>query len=85
MIWRFLHNCIAHPLLFILNDAKCAVWFHDYTLDKMPKLYESRWVAYIKLKGKEKHLGYFCHFFDAVCARKSAEDRYGFHTNHGRS
>lgn len=29
-------------------------------------------------------LGYFFDWFDAVCARKSAENKYGFHPNHGQ-
>jgi len=43
-MWRFLHNCIAHPLLFFTCDAKWSVRFHDYSSEKMhkqyPKLYE---------------------------------------------
>lgn len=45
----------------------------------------SRWVAYLTSDGARKHLGTFCDWFDAVCARKSAENRSGFHANHGRS
>jgi hypothetical protein len=43
-----------------------------------------KWHARIKLDGKRIHLGYFDDFFEAACARKSAEKRYGFHRNHGR-
>jgi hypothetical protein len=32
---------------------------------------------------KYKHLGYFTKFKDAVAARKAAEQKYGFHPNHG--
>ena len=32
-----------------------------------------------------KHLGLFSDFFEACCARKSAEVEYGYHPNHGRS
>lgn len=28
-------------------------------------------------------LGHFSDFFDACCARKSAENKYGYHRNHG--
>ena len=33
---------------------------------------------------KQITLGYYDDWFDAVCARKSADNRYGFHENHGR-
>jgi hypothetical protein len=32
---------------------------------------------------KPVHIGYFKDFFEACCARKSAEVRFGFHPNHG--
>lgn len=31
------------------------------------------------------YLGHYKDFFEAVCARKSAESRRGFHVNHGRA
>lgn len=31
---------------------------------------------------KDKHIGYFTSFSDAVDARKDAEILYGFHKNH---
>ena len=34
-----------------------------------------RWVASIKIKGKQKHLGSFKYFEDALVARKDAEGR----------
>ena len=27
----FVHNCVAHPLLFWTGDARWAVWLHDET------------------------------------------------------
>lgn len=43
-MWRFLHNCVAHPLLFFANDASGSVCFHDWTRHRMhkkyPKLYK---------------------------------------------
>ena len=33
------------------------------------------WIAQIGLNGKMRHLGTYRHWFDAVCARKSAENR----------
>jgi hypothetical protein len=39
----------------------------------------SKWLAYIRLEGKSRHLGYFIDFEDAVKARESAElEVYGF-------
>lgn len=32
-----------------------------------------------------KYVGYFKDFFEACCARKSAEPSMGFHKNHGRT
>ena len=43
-----------------------------------------KWEAHIKANGKKKHLGHFSDFFEACCARKSAENKYNFHPNHGR-
>lgn len=43
------------------------------------------WFAGIKLNNRSWHLGYFRDWFDAVCARKSAEIALGFHENHGRA
>jgi hypothetical protein len=41
------------------------------------------WRAFITVAGKHHHLGYFDDFNDAVCARKAAEAKYGYHVNHG--
>jgi len=42
------------------------------------------WNARISLNGILVDLGLFDDFFEACCARKSAERRYGYHENHGR-
>ena len=44
----------------------------------------SKWRAQICFKSKQRHLGLYEDFFEACCARKSAERKYGFHVNHGR-
>jgi hypothetical protein len=44
-----------------------------------------KWRAYINVDAKSIHLGYFVDFDDAVAARKAAEERFGFHENHGRA
>ena len=44
-----------------------------------------KWSATITVSGRSIYLGLFADWFDAVAARKSAEVRYGFHKNHGKS
>lgn len=44
----------------------------------------SKWQVQINSEGKRYHLGVFKDWFDAVCARKSAEISYNFHPTHGR-
>ena len=43
-----------------------------------------KWNARIKIDQKDIYLGLFENFEDAVKARKEAEKKFGFHTNHGR-
>lgn len=43
------------------------------------------YVAQIRVSNRLIHLGCFDNIFDAACARKSAEYRFGFHANHGRA
>ena len=43
-----------------------------------------KWQAQISDCGKPQSLGYFEDFFEACCARKSAENRLGYHPNHGK-
>lgn len=43
-----------------------------------------RYQAYIRHKGKMRHLGLHETFEAAVAARVTAERKYGFHPNHGR-
>lgn len=43
-----------------------------------------RWVSRIKINNKFISLGSYEDFFEACCARKSAEKHFGFHENHGR-
>ena len=42
------------------------------------------WVAYITADRRRKHLGTFAALGDAIAARKAAEERFGFHPNHGK-
>lgn len=42
-----------------------------------------KWEAYIYLGGKKIKIGYYSNIDDAIKARKSASEEYGFHKNHG--
>lgn len=44
---------------------------------------KSKWHARITVDGKQRSLGYYDSFEDAVSARKRANERWGFHANHG--
>lgn len=44
----------------------------------------NKWLAYIKINYKTVHLGCYLEYDDAVSSRKRAEEKYGFHKNHGR-
>lgn len=43
----------------------------------------SKWMARIGFNGKTINLGYFDDLFSASLARKEAENKYGYHKNHG--
>jgi len=43
-----------------------------------------KWEVKIKTDEKYKGLGFFKDKFEAICARKSAENKHGYHANHGR-
>jgi len=44
---------------------------------------KAKWIATIYKNKKPCFLGGFRNFFEACCARKSAENLYGYHENHG--
>ena len=46
---------------------------------------DRKWHAQVTVDYQNKSLGWFGSLLDAACARKSAEKKYGFHPNHGRS
>lgn len=41
------------------------------------------WRSYMQANGETIRLGNFKYKWDAICARKSAERKHGFHENHG--
>lgn len=43
-----------------------------------------KYYAYIWNQSRQVPLGTYSDFFDAICARKSAENRLNYHVNHGR-
>lgn len=43
------------------------------------------WAAFIGDNGKDTYLGCSLSLFEACCLRKSAENRLGYHPNHGRA
>lgn len=43
-----------------------------------------KWSVRINHNGERYVLGSFTDFFEACCARKSAEARFGYHINHGK-
>lgn len=43
-----------------------------------------KWHAYVRVEGKLNHLIFSNDKFEAICVRKSAERKHGFHENHGR-
>lgn len=42
-----------------------------------------KWCSLIYNNGVKHELGFFNDFFEAICSRKSAEIKYGYHINHG--
>lgn len=44
-----------------------------------------KWRAYVTVNKKQKHLGFYSNYGDAVTARRSEIKNIGFHENHGRS
>lgn len=43
-----------------------------------------KWISSVRYNKKQINLGAFHDFFEAVCARKSAETKCGYHANHDR-
>ena len=43
-----------------------------------------KWLVLISDRGELQYLGYFEDKFEAICCRKSAERKLGYHENHGK-
>ena len=44
---------------------------------------KGKWLAYIKMNSQQIHLGYFHSKNEAIAVRSIANDKYGYHVNHG--
>lgn len=56
------------------NSGVCGVFFCNT---------RKNWRCSIKENSKQITIGRYLSLFDAVCARKNAEIKYGYHKNHG--
>jgi len=77
-------HIVAHHLLAKIYGSKMltAYWMMIHTRAGVKGVYwdksRDKWVARMKLFGKNRHLGRYTLFNDAVIARWSAELEYGF-------
>lgn len=67
-------NCKNQKLASNNNTGIMGVGWHKNS---------NKWRARITVNGRNVALGHHNSFFDACCARKSAERLHGFHRNHG--
>lgn len=64
-----LENRKNNPMYYTNKSGYTGVIWYTYC--KTPK-----WMAYIKVDSKRKHLGYFENLEDAIMARREAEEKY---------
>ncbi len=69
-------NCKNQKLRSTNTSGHLGVSWHKPT---------GRWQAYIQTSGRINYLGIFKDFEEAVKVRKEAEEKYGYHENHGRN
>lgn len=62
-------NSLNKGIISTNTSGKTGVCFHKQT---------GKWLSRIKIRGKQKHLGLFEEFEDAVRAREEAELKYGY-------
>ena len=68
----------SHNLSKPVNNSSGVIgvhWYRPY----------GKWQAKISVDGVRIYLGLFRNMGDAIAARKAAEEKYGFHKNHGKS
>jgi len=70
-----IENCRNMKMYSTNASGVAGVHFHELS---------KRWCSQISGNSKRINLGYFDDFFEAVCARRSAENLYNYHSNHGR-
>lgn len=75
MVGRLENNRNKRPSRRSISGLSGVVW----------KERDRCWYAKVYDKNQEIYLGCFRDFFSAVCSRKSAEMRYGYHANHGQA
>ena len=67
-------NCKNRTLQSNNTSGVCGVtWFER----------DKKWKAQIKCGIKNINLGHFTDKFEAICSRKSANNKYKYHSNHG--
>lgn len=70
------------------ENAKNLKFYENNTSGHMGVHFKKKsktWAAYISAHGKRIGLGSYSTFEEAVCARKEAEVKYGFHASHGKN
>lgn len=68
------NNCRNMPLLSTNKSGSVGVIWNEKN---------KKWIAFIGVNKKKKHLGCFAKISDAIAARKAANIEYNFHENHG--
>lgn len=79
------------------SNLRCVTSLQNAKNQKLPKSntsghigvswirHHKAWVASICVNRKKMTIGYFKKIEDAIAARKAAEQKFGFHPNHGRT
>ncbi len=68
-------NCKNFPMNKNNSSGENGVYWHAR---------DNRWIAFIYIDGKKKHIGCFKNREDAASARTEANLKYGYHVNHGK-
>lgn len=68
-------NCKNMPQYVNNSSGSTGIYFHKR---------DKRWIAFVYVNGKKKHLGCFKDKSNAISARQNANITYGFYENHGK-